>query len=172
MTLTLDQHQKARRLGISDAEMEARLDDWYARKQRRDAERPQREAEKAERALRRAAEQVERIKAQAVEAAERAERARQHECVLAERAAARAAKEQLQRKLAEADRLKQREADEQEALERRIDDGRTWDPDTGVTIERATGKPVVRTRYAFGWQYSCNPINGLPWPECPRLERP
>ncbi len=63
------------------------------------------------------------------------------------------------------DLLKQREADELERLRIKCDDGRTWDPTTGVTIERSTGLPVVRTTYAFGFQYSANPVTGKPWSE-------
>ncbi len=162
-SLTKDQRAKARRLGISDAEMKARLDDWYTRKERRDAERPQREAEKAERALRREAEETERIHRDAEKARRAAQRARQHEAVLAERAAARIAEADRQRQQRLEAEYKRIQAEELAALRAKVDDGRMWDPATGVTIERSTGQPVRRSTYQFGFQYSCNPVTGSPW---------
>ena len=162
-SLTKDQRAKARRLGISYEEMEARLDDWYTRKERRDAERPRLEAEKAERALRREAEETERIHRDAEKARRAAERARQHEAVLAERAAARAAEADRQRQRRLEAEYKRIQTEELAALSTKVDDGRKYD-EHGITIERSTGKPVVRTTHPDGVSsYSCNPVTGFPW---------
>jgi uncharacterized membrane protein YqiK len=156
--LSKDQRRKARLANVSYLEYEQHLisgERWLAQRQAKEVLEVADNGEQERRAL----EDQRRRLARERDQAQRKQAAAEARTFQAAQRAAEAEKQRQRQAEAEYQRL---QAEELEALRLRVDDGRTWD-EHGVTIESSTGLAVKRTSWEHGFQYSAQPVTGMPW---------